>query len=357
MVAIKKISKAFDHRIFAKRTLRELKILRNLQHENILNVKTLVLPKNRKEFKDIYIVTELVEGDLYSIIKSPQKMEEDHVKFILYQILRGLKYQHSARVLHRDLKPRNILISSKCEVKICDYGLSRLMNDESQKHTEGLTDYVATRWYRAPELLLANENYDPKIEVWSIGCIMAEMYLRKPFLMGTDWKNQLFLILDLLGTPHKKDTDFIENPKAKEFLKNYPENPEERIDEIFEDVDIDKDGYDLLKKMLVFNPQKRISIEEALQHPFLKELYCPEDEPTREPLNPIEFEFEHIDLNKEQLKDLIYEEILIYHFDEIKTDYKEKLKNNKSILSDILNSENRDFMYYEKNDDDDSYEN
>ncbi len=130
MVAIKKISKAFEHKIFAKRTLRELKILRNLKHENILEVFQIMLPESREALNDIYIVSELVEGDLYSIIKSPQKLEENHIKFIIYQILRGLKFQHSAKVLHRDLKPRNILISSKCEVKICDYGLARLVTND-----------------------------------------------------------------------------------------------------------------------------------------------------------------------------------------------------------------------------------
>ena len=94
-----------------------------------------------------------------------------------------------------------------------------------------MTDYVATRWYRAPELLLANENYDEKVEVWSVGCIFAEMVLRKPFLMGTDWKNQLYLIIDLLGTPKNEDTEFVENENARKFLDNYPKNPEEKLTE------------------------------------------------------------------------------------------------------------------------------
>jgi len=351
MIAIKKIQKAFEHKIFAKRTLRELKILRLLKHDNILNLISLMLPKSREDFHDIYMTSELVEGDLYSIIKSPQKLEEDHIKFIIYQILRGLKYQHSANVLHRDLKPRNILISSKCEVKICDYGLARLLAHNEEQKTDNMTDYVATRWYRAPELLLANEGYDAKIDIWSVGCILAEMYLRKPFLMGTDWKNQLYLIVDLLGTPKDSELDFIENEKAKVFLKNYPHKEKGKFEEMFSDMKADSKGLDLLKKMLIFDPRKRISVEEALQHPYLEELYCPEDEPTREPIDPIEFEFENVDLNKEQLKDMIYEEALLYHFKDFKEDYQMKVKNHKSILSHISNNDNKQYVKFEKMDD------
>ena len=351
MVAIKKIQKAFEHKIFAKRTLRELKILRQLKHDNILDLMFLMLPKSREDFHDIYMVSELVEGDLYSIIKSPQKLEEDHIKFIIYQILRGLKYQHSANVLHRDLKPRNILISSKCEVKICDYGLARLLNYNESQKTDNMTDYVATRWYRAPELLLANEGYDAKIDVWSVGCILAEMYLRKPFLMGTDWKNQLYLIVDLLGTPKDEELTFIENEKAKVFLQNYPFKEQGKFEEIFSNAKADSKGLDLLKKMLIFDPRKRISVQEALEHPYLEELYCPEDEPVRESINPVEFEFENIDLNKEQLKDMIYEEALLYHFDDFKKDYSDKIAKGGSILSHIKNNDNRHYVKYEKLDD------
>ena len=99
-----------------------------------------------------------------------------------------------------------------------------------------MTDYVATRWYRAPELLLANEKYDAKVEVWSVGCILAEMYLRKPFLMGSDWKNQLFLILDLMGSPSDQDTDFIENDNAKKFLGNFPKDSKEKLSTVFKEV-------------------------------------------------------------------------------------------------------------------------
>jgi serine/threonine protein kinase len=352
MVAIKKIQKAFEHKIFAKRTLRELKILRLLNHDNILKVTNIVLPISRQQFNDIYLMTPLVEGDLYSIIKSPQKMEEDHVKFIIYQILRACKYFHSAKVLHRDLKPRNILISAKCEVTICDFGLARVMfENETSKIADNMTDYVATRWYRAPELLLGNEKYDEKIDVWSVGCILAEMYLRKPFLMGTDWKNQLFLILDLLGSPRPEELDFVENAKAKEFLKNYGSKGENKIQSFFEESIPNPHGIDLLYKMLVFNPKHRISVDEALSHPYLSELYCPEDEPTTKPLSPLEFDFENLPLNKEQMKDLIYEEILLYHFPNFREKHVSLLNSGVGTSKHVLNNDNKDYIQFEKEDD------
>jgi serine/threonine protein kinase len=111
--------------VFAQRTLRELKIMRLLQHDNVIGIKTILKPKSRKDFKEIYVVSELMETDLAQIIKSNQPLSDDHIQFFLYQILRGLKYIHSAGILHRDLKPRNLLVNSNCDLKICDFGLAR----------------------------------------------------------------------------------------------------------------------------------------------------------------------------------------------------------------------------------------
>ena len=185
--------------------------MRLLDNDNVLKIKSLLLPLARESFDDIYMTSELVEGDLFTILRSPKSLEPDHIKFIIYQILRAVKYIHSAKILHRDLKPRNVLITKDCVVKVCDFGLARLMNDGKAKAANVMTDYVATRWYRAPELLLGNENYDEKIDVWSIGCILAEMHQKKPFLMGSDWKDQLFLILKFLGAQRPEDLDFIEH--------------------------------------------------------------------------------------------------------------------------------------------------
>lgn len=348
-VAIKKIQKAFDHKIFAKRTLRELKIMRLLTHENILKIKTLLLPKSRSEFEDIYMLSELVEGDLYSILRNKNPLEPDHIKFILYQILRALRYQHSARILHRDLKPRNLLISKDCVVKVCDFGLARVMNDVTKKKTDIMTDYVATRWYRAPELLLGNENYDEKIDVWSVGCILAEMFLRKPFLMGSDWKDQLFLILKFLGKQAGEDLDFIENPNAKNFIQSNNKSEEDKFKQ-FAELKADPQGVDLLRQMLIFNPNKRISVDDALKHPYLTDFHDPDDEPVRAPVNPVEFEFEYVTLNKEQIKDLIYEEILLYHFKEKEEEYNKYLADGKSMIQHILSNANKAYDQFEKED-------
>lgn len=130
-----------------------------------------------------------MDTDLTQIIKSDQPLTEEHYKFFLYQLLRGLKYIHSAQIVHRDLKPRNLLVNSNCDLKICDFGLARPLFQNIKANI--LTEYVATRWYRAPELLLSANHYTTSVDMWSVGCIFAEMLQRKPFLPGTDTKNQI----------------------------------------------------------------------------------------------------------------------------------------------------------------------
>ena len=113
------------------------------------------MPKSREDFNEIYVVSELMETDLAQIIKSNQPLTDDHVQFFLYQILRGLKYVHSAGIYHRDLKPRNLLVNSNCDLKICDFGLSRANIPYLLTKTAQMTDYISTRWYRAPEVILS----------------------------------------------------------------------------------------------------------------------------------------------------------------------------------------------------------
>jgi len=307
MVAIKKIEKAFEHKVFTRRTLREIRICRLMKHDNVMGIKTIMLPKSREEFDDLYVVSDLMQTDLSSIIKSPQPLSDDHIQFFIYQILRGLKYIHSTQIVHRDLKPRNLLVNSNCDLKICDFGLARSVIADIKVPGLILTDYVATRWYRAPELLLGFKDYGPSVDVWSVGCILAELLGRKSFLCGSSSNQQLKMIIDLVGTPTEADISNIPEPKIKDFLRSIPIRPAQKMDKKFPKAN--PLAIDLLQKMLMFDIKKRCSIDKALEHPYMKNLHFPEDEPVGDVVNKGDFEFEMYDLTKEQLKDLIYDEI------------------------------------------------
>jgi len=201
-VAVKVVPKAFSDEIDAKRILREIKLLKHFRHENIVSLLDMMPPnvKYLEDFTDVYLVADLMETDLHRIIYSKQKLSIDHAQYFIYQVLRGLKYIHSCRVLHRDLKPSNLLVNSNCDLKICDFGLARgIHRDPKDPHTMGaagagtmlLTEYVVTRWYRAPEIMLACHEYSYPIDVWSVGCIFAELIMRKPYFPGDDYIDQV----------------------------------------------------------------------------------------------------------------------------------------------------------------------
>ena len=199
-VAIKMIPRAFHDEIDAKRILREIKLLKHFRHENIISILDMMPPLARhvEDFNDVYIVTDLMETDLHRIIYSKQSLSIDHVQYFLYQVLRALKYMHSANVLHRDLKPSNLLVNSNCDLKVCDFGLARGITEDHDVDLENgnsgsmlLTEYVVTRWYRAPEIMLACHEYSKPSDIWSVGCIFAELLGRKPFFPGDDYIDQV----------------------------------------------------------------------------------------------------------------------------------------------------------------------
>jgi serine/threonine protein kinase len=330
MVAIKKIEKAFEHPTFTKRTLRELKILRLMQHDNIINIQTIQLPRSREEMDEIYVVSELMETDLSTVIRSPQPLEDEHCQFFVYQILRGLKYLHSASVLHRDLKPRNLLVNASCDLKICDFGLARADLPNLKVRTASMTDYVATRWYRAPEALLAYKDYSQALDIWSVGCILGELLLREPLLPGNDATHQLELIFTLIGTPSPEDVASIPNLCSREKLQRMPKKLAGNVGGRF--ADSNPLAVDLMKKMLVFDPNKRITVEHALEHPYLEEFREEEDEPVTEPVSIFDFAFERDVLTMRELKDKIYEEILLYHFPSKREEY-EHMKSTYVITA------------------------
>ncbi|EGB03151.1 hypothetical protein AURANDRAFT_7207, partial [Aureococcus anophagefferens] len=150
-VAIKRISDAFASYVCAKRTLREVRLLRLLDtHNNLIKMRT-ILPISRHSPTDIYVVFELMDTDLSRVIESSQVLGDEHIKFFIFQLLSGVHFLHTAGIAHRDIKPRNLLVDADCTLKICDFGLARLCNPDLVVDG-GMTDYVATRWYRAPEV-------------------------------------------------------------------------------------------------------------------------------------------------------------------------------------------------------------
>ncbi|AES88706.1 MAP kinase I [Medicago truncatula] len=286
LVAVKKIANAFDNHMDAKRTLREIKLLRHLDHENVIGLRDVIPPPLRREFNDVYITTELMDTDLHQIIRSNQNLSDEHCQYFLYQILRGLRYIHSANIIHRDLKPSNLLLNANCDLKIIDFGLAR-----PTMESDFMTEYVVTRWYRAPELLLNSSDYTSAID---------------PLFPGKDHVHQMRLLTELLGTPTDADVGLVKNDDARRYIRQLPQYPRQPLNRVFPHVH--PLAIDLVDKMLTIDPTRRITVEEALAHPYLEKLHDVADEPIC--MEPFSFEFEQQHLDEEQIKEMIYREAL-----------------------------------------------
>ncbi|KAI0319851.1 Pkinase-domain-containing protein [Amylostereum chailletii] len=341
-VAIKRIT-PFDHSMFCLRTLREIKLLRHFHHENIISILDILQPPNLEEFREVYLVQELMETDLHRVIRT-QTLSDDHCQYFIYQVrppysphsippahptphrlsspprlrahpihpqtLRALKALHSADVLHRDLKPSNLLLNANCDLKLCDFGLARSARpppnvDDSSNF---LTEYVATRWYRAPEVMLTFKEYTRAIDIWSVGCVLAEMLSGKPLFPGRDYHSQLSIILDILGTPSLDDFYAITSQRSREYLRALPFRKKKPFSQLFPEAN--PMAIDFMERCLTFSPKKRIDVSEALRHPYLESYHDPDDEPNAAPLDPSFFDFDGPEpLGKEDLKGLIYAEV------------------------------------------------
>eukprot|EP00794_Sanderia_malayensis_P005932 gene5932-6618_t len=307
MIAVKKLSRPFQSVIHAKRTYRELQMLKYLKHENVIGLNDVFTTASSIDtFDDVYLVTPLMGADLNSVGKV-QQLSDDHVQFLIYQILRGLKYVHSAGIIHRDLKPSNIAVNEDCELKILDFGLARMTDDS-------MTGYVATRWYRAPEIMLNWMHYNQTVDIWSVGCIMAELLTSKVLFPGGDHIDQLTKIMQLVGKPSPDFLRKISSDSAKKYIQSMPDYTKRSFSDIF--LGANPQAIDLLEEMLKLDPDERITSEKAIRHPYLAKYHDPDDEPTGEPFVD---SYENAELDVQQWRRLTYEAIQSIRNEEMDT--------------------------------------
>ncbi|KAL1287362.1 MAPK15 [Ovibos moschatus] len=287
VVAIKKIFDAFKDKTDAQstapckprvqqRTFREIMLLQEFgDHPNIVRLLDVIPAENNR---DIYLVFESMDTDLNAVICKGTLLKDIHKRYIFYQLLRATKFIHSGRVIHRDQKPSNVLLNASCLVKLCDFGLARPLSGLPEvPEGHALTEYVATRWYRAPEMLLSSSWYTPGVDMWSLGCILGEMLRGRPLFPGTSTLHQLELILEAILPPSKEDLLALSSGCNISVLQHLGSRPRQTLDALLPP-DTPPDALDLLSRLLVFAPHKRLSAAQALQHPYVQRFHCPAGE-------------------------------------------------------------------------------
>jgi mitogen-activated protein kinase 1/3 len=410
-VAIKKVNELFVDLVDTKRILREITLLRFMKNRFIVELLDIEYDRKDKDFDCIYLIFECLPSDLKKLIKSSSFLKLDDVRMYIYHILCGLKYIHSCAVLHRDLKPGNILLDHNYQIKIADFGLARCVNRDTddeivekvpegkqidqaklEKHSDFLNKYassvsdkkdtkeeapqegsstsktakpkvppklkflknqkkeqilsvhVVSRWYRAPELILIETNYSGSIDVWSVGCIFAELMMmmkenaptfmdRTPLFPGkscfplsppgskkvkvnefgfpNEKADQLNVIFDVIGSPDEESMGFVTDPNAVLYLKSLSQKKKNKINFKAKFPGSSDESLDLLQKMLIFDPKKRITVQGALEHPFFKSVRDPSKE--EEATFNLEFEFEDDNnLTIEKLRNLFITVIKSY---------------------------------------------
>ncbi|KAH0456155.1 hypothetical protein IEQ34_014062 [Dendrobium chrysotoxum] len=261
-IALKKIRLEQEDEGVPSTAIREISLLKEMQHGNIVRLQDVVHSEKR-----IYLVFEYLDLDLKKHMDSCPDFAKDPrlTKSYLYQILRGIAYCHSHRVLHRDLKPQNLLIDRRTNaLKLADFGLARAFGIPVRTFTHE----VVTLWYRAPEILLGARQYSTPVDVWSVGCIFAEMVNQRPLFPGDSEIDELFKIFRILGTPTEETWPGVSS--LPDFKSAFPKWPSKDLATVVPN--LEPAGVDLLSKMLRLEPSKRITARQALQHEYFKDL-------------------------------------------------------------------------------------
>lgn len=312
-IAIKRIRPYANDEWDARHTLREVRLLKLLgPHPNVISLFDLSVFEEKTE---LYMMMELMDCDLHHIIQSKQGLSEMHHKCFAKQMLEGIKAMHAIGVFHRDLKPGNLLVSKDCKLRITDFGLARFMDDKTlsgNNQQNPMTEYVVTRWYRCPELLLApNRPYSEAIDLWSIGCIIAELIRRKPLFPGKSHANQVQLIFEVLGHSNVTELGFAVSTEASSFLSKRCRYARQNMADVVPQAN--KDALALIVSLLNVNPKHRPSAEQALKSKFLLDAETLYDYSvqylTAPPKESLFFDFESVKLSLEQLKGMIYDEV------------------------------------------------
>lgn len=273
IVALKKVKMEKEREGFPLTSLREINILLSFHHPSIVDVKEVVVGSN---LDSIFMVMEYMEHDLKGLMETmKQPFSQSEVKCLMLQLLEGIKYLHDNWVLHRDLKTSNLLLNNRGELKICDFGLARQYGSPLKPYTH----LVVTLWYRAPELLLGSKQYSTAIDMWSLGCIMAELLSKEPLFNGKSEFDQLDKIFKTLGTPNEKIwPGFSKLPGVKvNFIKHQYNLLRKKFPATsFTGSPVLSDaGFDLLNSLLTYDPDKRITAEAALNHDWFREVPLP----------------------------------------------------------------------------------
>uniref|UniRef100_A0AAR2L3M7 mitogen-activated protein kinase n=1 Tax=Pygocentrus nattereri TaxID=42514 RepID=A0AAR2L3M7_PYGNA len=291
-VAIKKLHRPFQSELFAKRAYRELRLLKHMKHDNVIGlVDVFTADLSFDRFQDFYLVMPFMGTDLGKLMKT-QRLTEDKIQYLVYQILRGLKYIHSAGIIHR--------VS-------CIYLPKPLHITDLIMHFYSLemTGYVVTRWYRAPEVILNWMHYTQTVDIWSVGCIMAEMLMGKPLFKGNDHLDQLTEIMKITGTPTQEFISKLQSQDAKNYILRLPKLKKKDLQALMPDVN--PQAITVLESMLLLDPDSRVTATEGLALPYFAVFREPEEE--TEAL-PYDHTLDNVELSLDQWKRHAFNEVL-----------------------------------------------
>ncbi|KAH9899866.1 Pkinase-domain-containing protein [Cubamyces lactineus] len=262
MVALKLIRMESEKDGFPVTAMREVKLLQSLRHDNVVRLYEMLVSKG-----NVYMVFEYMDHDLTGVLSQTQfEFTEAHLKSFCRQMLAGLAYLHHKGVIHRDIKGSNILVNNRGELKLADFGLARFYQ---KRRKSDYTNRVITQWYRPPELLLGATVYGPEVDMWSAGCIMLELFTKKPVFQGADEIHQVHVVYKIMGTPTVEEWPGITSLPWYELLRPAEDIPN-RFRELFKKW-LTPAGLDLAERLLTYNPERRITAAQALEAPYFNQ--------------------------------------------------------------------------------------